>query len=119
MDFKLDIDNLSFGMETLNTKFNQAIMMFGVTKAQELEDYMKENRKWTDRTNLARQSLTGKCEKVDEGIKITLSHGVDYGIWLELAHEKKYAIVQPTILLKGNETMEHFKMLINKMGLFK
>lgn len=119
MDYNINIDELSFGIEDMGDKFKQALMMFGTTKAQELEGYMKDNRAWTDRTNMARQTLSGKCEETDSGIKITLSHGVDYGIWLELAHEKKYAIVQPTIMLKGNETISQFGTLLNRMGLMK
>ena len=116
MAFKFDAADLSGGLHDFDEKFNQAIMMYGVSKARELEDYMKENRKWTDRTNLARQSLSGKCEKTETGLKITLSHGVDYGLWLELAHEKKYAIIQPTIKLKGSEVVTQFEGLLNKMG---
>ena len=65
---------------------------------------------------MARKSLNATTEKRDNGIRITLAHGVDYGLWLELAHEKRFAIVKPTIELRGNEVLKGYADLLNKMG---
>lgn len=55
-------------------------------------------------------------KKKENGIRITLAHGVNYGLWLELAHEKRFAIVKPTIELKGNDVLKGYANLLGKIG---
>lgn len=50
-----------------------------------------------------------------ESAEIVLSHGVDYGIWLELANEKNYAIVEPTVRLNANEIMNGMENMLDKI----
>lgn len=64
--------------------------------AGRLEEYAKLNAPWSDRTSHARQSLHGGVDTDDDRFVLYLSHGVEYGIWLELAHGGNYAIVRPT-----------------------
>ena len=63
---------------------------------------------WTDRTSLARQGLWGKARRYGRwNIRLTLSHTMDYGKWLEIACKKgdqrgtdgpgPYAILLPTL----------------------
>jgi hypothetical protein len=61
-----------------------------------MEGYAKSNAPWTDRTGHARQGLHGGVDVRDNQFVLYLSHGVDYGIWLEIAHGGNYAIVGPT-----------------------
>ena len=61
-----------------------------------MEDYAKSHAPWTDRTGHARQSLHGGVDTDGGQFVLYLSHGVEYGIWLELAHGRNYAIVGPT-----------------------
>lgn len=66
--------------------------------APEIEAYMKANASWTDRTGNARQSLTVEVEDAaGDMVEIILAHGVEYGIWLELAHGGAYQIIAPTL----------------------
>lgn len=62
-----------------------------------MEGYSKSHAPWTDRTGHARQSLHGGVDERGDQQVLYLSHGVEYGIWLELAHSGKYAIVRPTV----------------------
>lgn len=116
--FKLDFGNSSLG-KTLNDsqqKNMTALRMYADTKAPELESYMKTNRKWTDRTGMAKATLRATVSKVDDTtIRITLSYGVDYGIWLELANEKNYAIIEPTIRLNSSKIVEDLQYIFPKM----
>jgi hypothetical protein len=66
---------------------------------------------WTDRTGNARQSLfavVGKPaeagnavepidELADDIVALYLSHGMEYGKWLELCNSGKYAVIMPTL----------------------
>jgi len=65
--------------------------------AGQLEGYAKVHAPWTDRTGHARQGLHGGVDIRGEQLVLYLSHGVEYGIWLELKNEGKYAIVRPTV----------------------
>lgn len=63
-----------------------------------IENWMKENAPWTDRTGNARQGLhTEIVQVVNSMVRIIMSHGVDYGIWLEVRHAGRYAIVSPAL----------------------
>lgn len=62
------------------------------------EAYAKENAPWADRTGNARQSLHSFVEELsNDTVRLYLSHGVDYGIFLETRFAGKYQIIWPTI----------------------
>lgn len=111
-----DCSQLLVNMAELSTRTETATMMYAETKAAQLKSYMQTNRPWTDRTGQAKRMLNADAEKVTNGIRISLSHGVDYGIWLEFAHEKRYAIIEPTIRIKGPEVMDGLTNLLNRLG---
>lgn len=112
---KFDITEMLTNISELSMKTETALMMYAETKSVQLKSYMQNNRPWTDRTGQAKRMLNAETEKVVQGVKIKLSHGVDYGIWLELANEKKYAIIEPTIRIKGPEVMKGLNNLFNNI----
>lgn len=114
--FSMDMSGLEAGLNAFMGKSEAALRMYAETAALKLQNYMRDNARWTDRTGQARQRLTGTVTKVTSGYKITLAQGVDYGIWLELAHEKRFAIIQPTILANSNEVMTGFNKLLERLG---
>lgn len=65
--------------------------------AGQLEGHAKGHAPWTDRTSHARQGLHAGAEENGDEFILYLSHGVEYGLWLELAHGGNYAIVEPTM----------------------
>lgn len=117
MGLELDTKSLETALLQFANEAEKAITTLCTSAALNAEGFMKTNRPWTDRTGQARQRLTGRVEHPDrENWEIVLSHGVDYGIYLEFAHEKKYAIIYPTIQLKSPEIMESFQGLINSLS---
>lgn len=66
-----------------------------------MEADAKQRAPWTDRTGNARSGLFGTAERdvAERLVTIYLSHGpdLDYGIWLELAHSGRYAVIMSTI----------------------
>ena len=62
-----------------------------------MEGYAKSHAPWTDRTGHARQSLHGGVDVQGDQQVLYLSHGVEYGIRLELDYGGNYAIVRPTV----------------------
>ena len=73
--------------------------------ARRCEIYMKEHARWDDRTGDARAGL--RAEGSFELVRYTISlyHTVEYGIWLEVRWNGKYAIINPTIEAMGPRFM--------------
>lgn len=70
--------------------------------APEIESHMKAHALWVDRTGNARQTLHTAVEELSlDMVEIILSHGVDYGIYLELSNAGRFAIIAPTIDVFG------------------
>lgn len=113
IEFSLDISDLSKGLKEYSEKLDIGLEVYTRTAALSLEAYAKQKAPWTDRTGEARKRLTARAQKIENlQYQITLSHGVDYGKWLELANEKKYAIIQPTLRLKTPEVVRGMKILL-------
>lgn len=120
MAIKIDYDQstLSKGLDAMSEKLGATVLMYAATKSVELEAKMKQNRPWTDRTGMAKATLNTKVSKPDDHtIRITLAHGVQYGIWLELAREKRYAIIGPTIDIEGPRVVKDLTNLMAKLKL--
>lgn len=120
MALKLDYDSssLSKNLNKMSTKLGAVILMYSATKASELQSKMKLNRPWTDRTGMAKALLSAKVSQPSPTlVRITLAHGVDYGIWLELAHEKNYAVIAPTIREEGPRIVDDLDNLMSKLNL--
>lgn len=73
--------------------------------ARRCESYMKEHASWKDRTGEARDGLRAEGDFSFVQYTVTLYHTVDYGIWLEVRWNGKYAIIQPTIEVMGPRFM--------------
>lgn len=120
MAFTLEYDSSSLknNLDKMSVKLGAVLLMYSATKASELQAKMKLNRPWTDRTNMAKVLLNAKVSQPDKNtIRITLAHGVEYGIWLELAHGKNYAIIAPTIRDEGPRIVEDLGNLMSKLKL--
>jgi len=118
--FQLDYNNstLKKNLDKMSVKLGAVILMYAATKASELQAKMKVNRPWTDRTNMAKATLNAKVSQPETNIvRITLAHGVDYGIWLELAHGKNYAIIAPTVREEGPRIVSDLNNLMSKLKL--
>lgn len=113
--FRFDSKQLLKNLENAETKSQVAIKMFAQEGAKKFQNYAKQNRPWTDRTGHARQRLIGWVEVLTNKVRIHIGHGVSYGIYLELAHEKKYAILQHTVNACSKEVLEGYEELTRYM----
>jgi hypothetical protein len=104
------------GLANLNSRSKTALVIYAETVAKDFESYAKQNRPWIDRTGRARQGLTGYVKTISNGYRIVIAHTVDYGLWLEMARNKKYAILEPTVRLKGQSAINGMSRLIDKLG---
>ena len=84
--------------------------------AQKVQDYAQENAPWDDRTGDARQGLQAKGFQRLTSYTIVLYHTVDYGIWLEVRWDGRYAIILPTIEHMGHELMDRLDIALLASG---
>lgn len=94
-----------------------AVESYMVQKAEELERYMKANRPWHDRTGAARAGLSARVSssRMNYVQTIELAHGVPYGVYLEYAMERRFAIIEPTMRIKGPGIVNDLQ---GKLGMF-
>lgn len=116
MDFSVDTTEVEKNLDTFEGRVNAAVDMYCSTVAQNWSAQAKANRPWTDRTGHAREGLTGSSGSREENsVSIVLAHTVDYGLWLELAHEKNYAIVEPTVRLESPNAIQGMNNLLGRI----
>lgn len=115
--FHFDPEKLLRGLENFESKSQAAIRKYAETSANKLETEAKINARWENHTGDARRRMKGDSLPVAEGYKLRLAHGVDYGIFLELAHERKFAIIEETIDRVGtSDIMPGFQNLMGRLG---
>lgn len=101
----------------MGARADAAVRVFAEQGATKLRSYAQKNAPWTDRSGAARQRLNAYVSATASGYRITLAHGVEYGIWLELANEKRYSIIPQTINYVGSlEIMPAFQRFLERLG---
>lgn len=65
--------------------------------AEDIEEWMKENAPWDDRSGAAREGLGADYRPQGFLHEIVMYHTEDYGIWLEVRWSGRYAIIVPAL----------------------
>ena len=92
---------------------HKAVFTIAQRWAPEIENWMKENAPWTDRTGNARQTLyTAVRDVTNKMVSIILSHGIHYGLFLEVRHAGKYAIINPALDEFGPKVWNDVKRVV-------
>lgn len=98
-------------------QYTQAIFQSGrrvaYDRAEDIEAWCKANAPWQDRTGDARERLHATVEETGPIGTIVIAHGVEYGIWLEIAHQGRYAIIAPAIDYWGPVVMRDLQNMMN------
>ena len=111
------ISYMAFKLESMGERADAAVRVFAEQGETKLRSYAQSNARWTDRNGSPRQRLNAYVRAMSNGYRITLAHGVEYGIWLELAHEKRFAIIPETIDYVGTtEIMPAFERFLERLG---
>lgn len=111
----IDLSEIEAKLLAMPKEIETATLAYGQTVAADLQRQAQENRPWTDRTGQARQRLRGYVEQYDTGVRITLAHGVDYGEELEYGHEKRYAIIKPTLSKNEQKVVKSWQRMVAKL----
>lgn len=102
-------------LEQMQAKTRAALQIIADTAVKAMERYAKNNARWTDRTGNARQRLKGSTRWEQDALIAAISHNVDYGMWLELCHEKKYAILEEALDSQAQNLLEAYQRFLNQL----
>lgn len=99
--------------ENVGIEYNRNLDEMMIDAAIKGEAFMRENAPWEDDTGNrkdrtpgeARESLFTVPDLEGDHKEILFSHGVDYGIWLEVNYSGRYEIVMPSIMAIGAALM--------------
>lgn len=83
-------------------------------QAPRIQEQMQADAPWKDRTGAARRALRATVETSGREVELALSHGVEYGKFLELSNGGRYAIIGPTVIRLGPEIMRGLKGLADR-----
>lgn len=103
--FKIDGTALLKNLIENDSKVKAACKLFGENAGNELVVECKKDATWTDRTGLSRQTIDSEVISRDGKTEIRIRGNTPHFKYLELAHEKKYAILFPTV----KKNMERIK----------
>lgn len=83
------------------------------------EGYARTKAVWTDRSSNARGGLTGTYDVSlgadTSSYTINVFHKMNYGIWLELRFNQKYAIIKKTVDAQGPKFFQMSNDIFNRM----
>jgi hypothetical protein len=103
--------------------YEKVINSFMVLTAVQGEAQMKEKAPWhdsrgnrSDREPGAARAALFTATKLEGNHKVILfSHGVDYGIWLEISNNGKDQIIMPTVASMGKTLMKNLRGTLNAL----
>ena len=73
---------------------------------QMFREYQAENMFWTNRTSTAYSTVYGGVTKKKEFVAWGLAHKVEYGVWLEMANDRKHESLRPILSVLEPEFMK-------------
>lgn len=92
--FNFDASQILGNLSAQPARFKASMSAYASSSAIKLQNYARQNKPWKDHTHDARNRLNADWEWRGNKIVIALSHGVDYGIYLEKG--------TPAHVIKGN-----------------
>ncbi|NFQ84180.1 hypothetical protein FDG04_02380 [Clostridium sporogenes] len=117
---KLEMSGLDEAMGKLKEftpKLKAALALDAQNIAMQMEKWAKENVVWKDRTAHARLFLTSTVKWTNTNtLMVALSHQVDYGVYLELCNEGKYAILERAIQEFAPKFIDGWKKIVDSAG---
>lgn len=102
----LDTREINLRLGTLDSGVRERMNAIAGYVGEEMAGYAKKNAPWADRTANARNGLHSVVVGGENEVKSIVSHGVDYGIWLEIAHGGQYSIIPASVEYGFSEAME-------------
>lgn len=97
MALEMNTQQLHQQLREMQLKSLYAMEMQAHTSAKVLEADARIHAPWTDRSGAARNTISGRAQRSGAVFTITLSGNVRHLVYLELAHERKWAAMWPAM----------------------
>ena len=117
---EFDCSEITYNIRNFLLSMESAQKQWALSECHILEAAMKRDAPWHNITHEARRRLSASYTAENGIVDITLSHGVDYGVYLELAHKKEgevfapYAIIGPVVRADGKKIMASYSQFVQK-----
>lgn len=110
---RVDANQILKALTNADIQYRVYVKLYCEEQAKLFQNYAKLHRPWRDRTGQARQRLIGyvETERNNDIVWVCIAHGVSYGKSLEYEHEKRYAILYPTVKALSGAALSGFKAL--------
>lgn len=115
VEFSYDDKQLSHNIKTFGKDLRRNISAVVDYNAAFAQAWLRSRAKWTDRTGAARSGLFAISIEDRNNFEIFMAYSVNYGIWLEVANNRKYAIITPAIRVIGDKLIKDMQGLIDRM----
>lgn len=102
-------------LSAYDVRFKATVATVLMQEAAVVEQRMKAEAPWQDRTGNARRELHAGV--LEDGQRFTLRarHGVPYGIHLETAHQGRYQILQPVLRSQWPTTLKRVAAAVKEV----
>ena len=81
--------------------------------AATMQNYARQNRRWEDQSGHARAELHGGSYwQTMDTMMIYVAHGMSYGVYLELANEGHYSILEESVNVHRQEIFNNIKRIM-------
>ena len=113
MRFEVNVQEFIGNLDRLNDRMLSATRLYAETAAQQMEAYAKQNALWKDITGISRQTISHDVKSERYKQTIILRGGVSrHFIFLELGFERRYAIIEPTLIKMAPGVVRGWKKVI-------
>jgi hypothetical protein len=103
------------GLAEYELKVKKATEMYANTAGKNMIADAKPKASWVDRTGLSRQTMDNATEVQGKGVNIILRGNTPQFKYLELANEKKYAVLWPTIQRWQGRVLTGWSNMLSKL----
>ena len=113
MNLKLNSDKFLNNLTQTENRLLRATRLYAETSAAQLEAYAKQNAPWKDITGISRQTISHDVKSERYKQTIILRGGVSrHFIFLELGFEKRYSIINPTLIKMAPGVIRGWRKII-------
>jgi len=111
---RFDIEGVLQGLTTLETRSKAAMKIYGDVAGKKLEAEAKQSATWIDRTGLSRKTIEGGSQMEGDKCVVYVAGNTQQFPYLELAHDKKYATLQPSVNKLSPEILRGLNNLLGR-----
>ena len=111
MGLRIDAKDFLANMSAIKQRSMFAAEKVGQNAAARMEGEAKRNAGWTDRTGLARQTITGYSGWQGKKLRMGVSGNMEYSAYLEW-HEGRFAILWATVQANVQKIMDDLRKVV-------